>query len=181
MSGELRTRKLPRLMGTNSVSDRKPGKATTQKEPKQNTKKEQAHQSGEPEKLVKHAPDYCETSLGYMVRLRNTERQCIGSECSQDQAGSINMVASKRKAGGPRRLPKHLIEKTQWSPNWNVICLGHGLPVPTFAGTRSSTLRPWVLSLPLTCLATLAKASAPFSMGRLCRVWRGFPGSEALR
>ena len=47
--------------------------------------------------------------------------------------------------------------------------------------TRSSTLRPWVLSLPLTCLATLAKASAPFSMGRLCRVWRGFPGSEALR
>ena len=181
MSGELRTRKLPRLMGTNSVSDRKPGKATTQKEPKQNTKKEQAHQSGEPEKLVKHAPDYCETSLGYMVRLRNTERQCIGSECSQDQAGSMNMVASKRKAGGPRRLPTHHIEKTQWSPTWNVICLGHGLPLPTFAGTRSSTLRPWVLSLPLTCLATLAKASASFSMGRLCRVWRGFPGSEALR
>ena len=52
-----------------------------------------------------------------MGRLRNTEKQCMGSECSQDQAGSINMVASKRKAGGPRRLPKHHIEKTQWSPN----------------------------------------------------------------
>ena len=50
--------------------------------------------------------------------------------------------------------------------------------MPTFAGTRSSTLRPWVLSLSLTCLATLAQASASFSKGRLCWVWRSFPGSE---
>ena len=68
-----------------------------------------------------------------MVRLRNTERQCIGSECSQDQAGSRNMVAAKGKAGGPRRLPTHHIEKTQWSPTWNVICLGNGLPWTTIA------------------------------------------------
>ena len=91
------------------------------------------------------------------------------------------MVASERKAGGQRRLPKFNIEKTQWSPNCKNICQCQGLPVPTFAGTRSSTLRPWVLSLPLTCLATLAKTSATFSMCRLCRMWRGFPGSEALR
>ena len=28
------------------------------------------------------------------------------------------MVASQRKAGGPRRLPQLHIEKTQWSPNY---------------------------------------------------------------
>ena len=55
------------------------------------------------------------------------------SECSQDQAGSRNMLASKGKAGGPRRLPTHHIEKTQWSPTWNVICTGNGLLWTTVA------------------------------------------------
>ena len=53
------------------------------------------HQPGETKNPVKHAPNYCKTSLGCMGRLRNTEKQCMGSECSQDQAGSISMVASK--------------------------------------------------------------------------------------
>ena len=120
MSGELRTRKLPRLMGKSGQRPPNQAKQQPKKPPKQNTKTELAHQPGETKNLVKHAPDYCKTSLQCMGRLRNTERQCKGSECSQDQASSMNMVASKRKAGGPRRLPKHHIEKTQWSPTWNV-------------------------------------------------------------
>ena len=143
--------KLPRV----PVCDRQTKQSKHPQKTKTKDQERKANQPGETKNLVKHAPDYCKTSLGCMGRLRNTEKQCMGSDC-QDQAGSITMVASKRKAGGPRRLPKHHIEKTQWSPN-----LGHGLPVPTFAGTRSNTLRPWVLSLPRTCLATLAKASAP--------------------
>ena len=67
-----------------------------------------------------------------MGRIRNTERQCIGSECSQDQASSIRPGCTEIKAGGQRRLPKHHIEKTQWSPN----CKSH-LSRP---GTTSANL-----------------------------------------
>ena len=90
----------------------------------------------------------------------------------------------KVKKEGRRTLPPATllhIEKTQWSPNCRIKTQGQGRSGQTFAGTRSSTLRPWVLSLTLTCLATLAQASASFSKGRLCRVRRRFPGSEALR
>ena len=73
------------------------------------------------------------------------------------------------------------IEKTQWSPNCRIKSQGQGRSGQTFSGARSSTLRPGVLSLTLTCLATLAQASASFSKSRLCRVRRRFPGSEALR
>ena len=132
MSGELRTRQLPRLMGRIRSATARPGKATTQKHPNK-TQRQNSPSAKQVGELVRHAPDYCKTSLGYMVRLRNTERQCIVSECSQDQAGNRNMVAAKGKAGGPRRLPTHHIEKTQWSPTWNVICLGNGLPWATIA------------------------------------------------
>ena len=88
----------------------------------------------------------------------------------------------KVQKDGRRTLPPATllhIEKTHWSPNCRIKTQGQGRSVQSFAGTRSSTLRPWVLSLTLTCLAT--QASASFSKGRLCRVRRRFPGSEALR
>ena len=87
----------------------------------------------------------------------------------------------RRKAGGHCRLPPSF---TREDPVVSQLQDQNSRPGTIRANlfrSRSSTLRLWVLFLTLTCLATLAQASASFSKSRLCRVRRRFPGSEALR
>ena len=111
---------------------------------------------------------------------------CVSEECNRckcRQEGHAYASIEYQK-GGRRTLPPATLlhmEKTQWSPKCRIMSQGQGRSGQTFSRARSSTLRPWVLSLTLTCLATLAQASASFSKSRLCRVRRRFPGSEALR
>ena len=67
-------------------------------------------------------------------------------------------------AAGPQPRPATPSVRCRGLLTANVLRISQKLPVPAFAGTRSSTLGSWMLSLTLACFAALSKTSAAFSM-----------------
>ena len=76
-----------------------------------------------------------------------------------------HLASSFRDLREQQRQDADFRELREWQrQDTNVLRLCQKLPVPAFAGARSSTLRSWMLSLTLACFAALSKTSAAFSM-----------------